>query len=120
MIIKLAVDKPFEKTLNKEDKAKYKALKAGAVAGGTLLGGKHIGHFYNDLKPNVGRVRRFIIGHNLANPRIEETVRKIRWTPGEAAKMAGIGMLAGGVLGLGTHLLHQKAKQLKQSEYSPP
>ena len=116
MIIKLAVvaNTPFEHTLNKEERGKYKALKAGAVAGGSLLGGLHVGHFYNDLKPEVGRVRRFFIGHNLANPRSEEMVRKIRWTPGEGAKMAGIGMLAGGVLGLGSHLLHQKAKQLKQ------
>ena len=114
MIIKLAIEKHFEKTLSKEERGKYKAIKAGALAGGSLLGGLNLAEIKNELKPEVGRVRRFLIERNLANPRSGEMVRKFHATLPRALTMGSIGVAAGGVIGLGTHLLHQKAKQLKQ------
>lgn len=116
MIIKLAImiDKSFTNTLNKQEKSKYKSMKIGAVSLGGLLGGLNLGNLKNELKPEVGKIRRFVLEHNLANPRSGELVRKFHVTFPKAVTMAGIGAAAGSVLGLGAHLLNQKAKQLKQ------
>jgi hypothetical protein len=115
MIIKLAViNRSFENTLNKQEKGNYKAMQIGAGIGGGLLGLSHAGHFYNDLKPEVGKVRRFLVQHSLANARPGEMMSKFNWTIPHAASMAAVGGMVGAVAGLGTHLLHQKAKQLKQ------
>ena len=114
MIIKLAIfEEDYEKTLTAKEKAKYQAMRLGAGIGGTTLAGKEIGHFENRLKPGVGSVRRFLTEKNILIPRLKDTVKKWKWTPGQAARMGAIGVLGGGILGLGIHEAKLKVNQLK-------
>jgi hypothetical protein len=117
MIIKLALvssSNDYKDLLNKSDREKYKAIKAGAVFGGTSLAGKYLSKTENVLKPDLGRVRRFLIEKQLMAPRLKDQVTKRIFTPGEAAKMGAIGVAGGALVGLALHEANKKIKQFKE------
>ena len=93
MIIKLAT----------EEQKQFQAVKNGAVLVGTTLALKNLGHLENELKPDVGTVKRWMYKHKLMKPGLKDTVSKLRMTPIKALQMGAIGAVAGGVLGLGIH-----------------
>jgi hypothetical protein len=114
MIIKLAITSDdYEHSLNKKEKAKYNAIKAGATFGGTTLAGKYLTTMKKEIKPGTGRVKRFLIEKNII-PGLKDTVMKRHLTPGKAAQMGAIGVLGGGILGLGIHEAHRKIKEFKK------
>ena len=114
MIIKLAmISDDYEHSLNKQEKSKYNAIKAGATFGGTTLAGKYLTIMKKEIKPGTGRVKRFLIENNII-PGLKDTVMKRHFTPGKAAQMGAIGVLAGGILGLGIHEASRKISEFKQ------
>jgi len=113
MIIKLATE-DFEATLNRKEKSKYKAIKAGASIGGLGMAGKNLVSFHKELKPDVGRVKRFLVKNNIVIPKSHELITKRVLNPGKALKAGAIGVLAGGLVGLGMHEAKERIKKFSK------
>jgi hypothetical protein len=117
MIIKLASIIPsddYEQTLNTREKAKWKAMKAGAILSGGLLGSINFMKTNNELKPSVGRVKRFLHESGIRKAKLKDMIPVTRLTVGRGIQMGAAGALAGALAGYG---LHEGARKLYQKKH---
>jgi hypothetical protein len=115
MIIKLAsITNEHEASLTGEAKKEYKAMKAGAVIGGSLAAAKYLTKKENVINPDLGRIRRFVVKYNLDSPRLGDMISKRVFDPGTGLRMGAIGAIGGALAGLGIHKVVHAYKKRKQ------